>query len=197
MLRASHRWSAAGAGLLALLVSAQTPAAAQRRDDTPTMTNSTLEAPPEPLPADWPAAARDAQLRGAACESDYGKADARKLGAPGDDALPILGAAPGVAEAVYLGVRRTPFLARRDVVEATMAGTGTGAYEVRLELTDAGAAAVRDYTAANLGKCVALVAGGKVLWTATLDAPVEGDVFVLSGGFDSRTALAIVELFGS
>ena len=194
-----RRWTAAGAGLLVAMLAAPAPAAEPQRSDTPTLTNSSLEAPPEPLPADWPVGARDAQLRGAVCESGYGREDARKLAAPGDAVLPMLGTATAGFDASYLGVRPVPYLTRRDVVEATLAADPeqAGRYVVRLELSDEGARKVRDYTAANVGTCVAFVAGGKVIWASSIVETVESDVYTLAGGFSITTALAIVELFGA
>ena len=193
----SRLWKAAGAGLIALTLTVAAPASGPQDRDTPTMTNSSIEAPPEPLPAGWPAGARDVQLRGSACESGYGKADARAAAAPGDALLPILGTATGGFDAAYVGVRPVPFLTRRDVVQATIAANADprATYSVRLELTEDGAARVRDYTASNLGRCVALVASGKVLWAASITEAVESDVYVLDGAFSAATALAIVDLF--
>jgi preprotein translocase subunit SecD len=179
------------------MLGAVAPAAEPQGRDTPTMTNSTLEAPPEPLPAGWPVGAKDAQLRGAVCESGYGREDARKAAAPGDAVLPILGTATANFDASYLGVRPQPYLTRRDVLEATLVADPqqAGRFGVRLELSEEGARKVQAYTAANFGKCIAFVAGGKILWAASIGEQVESDVYTLGGGFSATTGLAIVELF--
>ena len=198
MKNVTRRWIGAGACLAALLAAVPAPAAGPpQRDDTPTLTNSSLEAAPEPLPAGWPAGAADAQVRGAACETAYGADEARRLGAAGDDLLGVVGTESGPLGFALLPVRRTPFLARRDVAEANLVATkDASVFEVHLRLTEEGARKAQAYSTANLGTCVALVAGGRVVWTATLDMPVATDVFVLSGGFNGRTGLAIVDLFG-
>jgi hypothetical protein len=168
------------------------------QDGTPSMTNDSVEAAPEPLPADWPARAADVQFRGAACDSAFGKEGARQVGETGDDALPIVGTITGNAGSAFLAVRRTPFLTRRDVERAVLssAGDDSGAYNVVLTLTPEGVAKVKEYTTANTGKCVALVAGGRVIWSTTLTTPVEDEEFVLSGAFSGSKGIAIVDLFG-
>ncbi len=174
------------------------PGAEPAQDSTPTMTNSSVEAAPEPLPGDWPFKAGDAQLRGSSCDSAYGKDGARQFAESGDDVLPIVGTMTTNAGSAYRAVRHTPFLARRDIVRASLVADedDDSIYQVELALTPDGAAKVKEYTAANPGKCIALVAGGKVLWSATVDAPVEGDVFVLAGAFPGNKGIAIIDLFG-
>jgi preprotein translocase subunit SecD len=100
--------------------------------------------------------------------------------------------------AAFRAVRHTAFLTRRDVERAALVASPDDAstFTVELTLTAEGAAKAKEYTTANTGKCVSLVAGGKVLWTAALDTPVEGDTFVLSGAFSGTRGIAIVDLFG-
>lgn len=187
-----------GVVLIACGAASTAPGARRQGNDTPTMTNSSVETAPEPLPADWPARAGDVQLRGAACESVYGKDGARQYADAGDDVLPVVGTKTANAGSAFRAVRHVPFLTHRDVARAMIVADpdNPSTFEVRLELTEEGAAKAKEYTAANVGKCVALVAGGSVLWTAPLDAPVEGETFVLAGSFSGNRGIAIVDLFG-
>jgi preprotein translocase subunit SecD len=161
------------------------------------MTDSTVEAAPEPLPTDWPTRTGDAQFRGSACESAYGKDGARQYADPGDDVLPIVGTMTTNAGSAFRAVRRTPFLTRRDVERAELVADkdNPSTFEVQLTLTQEGATKAQEFTKSNTGKCVALVAGGMVIWSASLDTPVEGDAFVLSGSFSGNRGIAIVDLF--
>ena len=188
----------AGVYLLVVVVSGPVPGAARQRDDTPTMTNSTVEARPDPLPADWPTEAVDAQLRGAACQTAYGRDAARQDGEAGDDVLPVVGTMTANAGSAMLAVRHVPFLTRRDVVRATLVADeeDPSAYSVTLELNEAGQVKAKEYTAANVGKCIAVVAGGRVVLTTSLEGPVEGETFVLGGKFDGTRGIALVNLFG-
>jgi hypothetical protein len=186
-------------GLVLLAGAAAWPAAgtARQREETPTMTNSTVERAPEPLPADWPARAADAQLRGASCETAYGKEGGRQFAEPGDDVLPVVGTMTANAGSAFRAVRHVPFLTRRDVARAALVADPDDAsvFEVRLTLTEEGAAKAKQFTDANVGKCVALVAGNVVVWSAPLDTPVDGDTFALSGSFSGQTGIAIVDMF--
>jgi hypothetical protein len=187
-------------GLL-LLAGATPPDAAWGRQNqgVPTMTNSSLDPQPEPLPEGWPVGATDVQVRGAVCEDGYGKDGGRKNANAGDDVLPMLRKVPQGFDQLYLGVRHIPFVGRRDVESATFHAVekAPNTYEVRLKLTEDGAKKVQEFTAANVGQCVALVAAGKVLWYAPLESPVEGDVFVLAGSFSAAEALGIADLFNA
>jgi SecD-like export protein len=187
-----------GVFLLVTAVAAAPTGAARQHDDTPTMTNSSVESAPVPLPSDWPTGAGDAQLRGALCRSAYSRDAAREGAAAGDDVLPMVGTTSANAGSALLAVRHTPFLTRRDVVRATLvsAEDDPSSFEVSLELTDAGLTKVKEYTAANVGSCIALVAGGRVVLTATIDAAVEDGPFVLGGRFDGAHGIAVVDLFG-
>ena len=187
-------------GLL-LLAGATAPEAAVARQNqgVPTMTNSSLDPQPAPLPEGWPVGATDVQMRGGVCEDGYGKDGGRKHAAAGDDVLPTIAPVATGLEPLYLGVRHLPFLTRQDVVSATFHAVEKtpGAYEVRLALTEQGAKKVQEFTDANVGNCVALVAAGKVLWYAPIESKVEGDVFVLSGSFSATEALGIADLFNN
>ena len=175
----------------------QAPVPAEMSQDAATMTNDSLVVVPPPLPENWPVGARDAHFRGAACENGFGAALARKKAAPGDDVLPIAAKAiPGVP-GPYLAVRRLPFLTRRHVLTALFAPAADGTYEVTLKLTEDGAAKIQEYTQAHENECIALVAGGKVIWHPSLSAPVTDDTFVLSGSFSVAQAQAIVDMFTS
>jgi hypothetical protein len=187
-----------GVSLLVAAASGPAPGAARQHDDTPTMTNSTVEAAPAPLPADWPSGAADAQLRGAVCRSAYSRDAAREGAEAGDDVLPIVGTMSANAGSALLAVRRVPFLTRRDVVRANLVASDDdpSSFGVSLELTDAGLAKVKEYTAAHVGTCIALVAGGRVVLTATVDAALEDAPFVLGGRFDGQRGLAVANLFG-
>jgi preprotein translocase subunit SecD len=189
-----------GVSLLATVAAGAAPGRAPQRDDTPTMTNATVEAAPAPLPADWPAGAADVQIRGANCESAYGRDAAREGAQAGDEFLPVVGTMTTNAGSALLAVRRVPFLTKRDVVRATLLPDegDASAFWVSLELTDAGMAKVKEYTAANVGTCIAIVAGGRVVTTATVDEALGDDAaaYVLGGRFDGRHGLAIVDLFG-
>jgi hypothetical protein len=164
-------------------------------DDVPSMDNDSFSTPPPPLPAGWPVGAKDAQFRGAACEEAYSVESARRKGEPGDDALPTLVTIAAGLPSPHIAVRRLPFLSRRDVLKALFVTADGGTYEVRLKLNEDGAKKVQEYTAENQEKCIALVAGGKILWHPTLAAPVTDDEFVLSGNFTISEAEAIAKLF--
>lgn len=186
----------AGVCALAAVVS-PAPGVVRAQDGTPTMTDSTFAPEPAPLPEDWPGRVGDAQFRGAACESAYGRDGAKQLGDPGDDVLPIVGTMTSNAGSAMRAVRHVAFLTRRDVERATLVSSKDDPtiFEVDLTLTPDGQAKAKEFTTANTGKCISLVAGGKVLWTATLDGPVEDNTFVLSGSFSGRQGMAIVDLF--
>lgn len=163
----------------------------------PTMSNSSMEEPFEPLPPGWPSEIKDIHMRGAACEDGYGKDGAKAHALPGDVLLPVAGFVPQGLDSQYLAVRTLPFLIRRDVREAVFASDPdvSGRYEVRLLLTDDGATKIREFTASAAGTCIALVGDGKVLWVAQIADPLEDDVFVLSGAFSSLQAIGIVDAF--
>lgn len=186
-----------GVSLLAAVAAFAGPGPSPQRSDTPTMTNSTVEPMPEPLPADWPSSARDAQFRGAACESGYGKEAGRQFADAGDDVFPVVGTSTLSAGSAFRAVRHVPFLTRRDVARALLVADPDlpSTFSVELTLTEEGAARAREYSTANSGKCVALVASGKVLWSAPLDSPIESETFVLSGSFSGARGIAIVDLF--
>jgi hypothetical protein len=172
---------------------AVTPAGAA--EEPATMTNDSLAVVPPPLPENWPVGVRDAHFRGAVCENGYGAGMARKKAVPGDDVLPIAAKTiPGVP-GPYVAVRRLPFLTRRDVLTALFAPAADGTYEVTLKLTEDGAKKIQEYTKAHENECIALVAGGKVIWHPTLSTPVTDDTFVLSGSFSVAQAQAIVSMF--
>jgi preprotein translocase subunit SecD len=159
------------------------------------MDNDSLYVPPPPLPALWPRDAKDAQFRGAACEQAYGAEAARRNGEAGDVAFPTLEEFAQGVPAPHIAVRRVPFLTRRDVFKAFFAATDGGNYQVRLMLTGEGARKVQEYTAMHKDQCIALVAGGRILWHPTISEPVTDDVFVLSGQFTVSEAQAITNLF--
>jgi hypothetical protein len=164
-------------------------------NEVPSMDNDSLYTPPPPLPASWPAGARDAQFRGAACEEGYSPDAARRKGEAGDEALPAFAqVAPGLPSP-FVAVRRVPFLTKRDVLRALFSAAENGTYVVSLKLTDDGAKKIQEYTAAHKDDCIALVAGGKVLWHPTLSEPVTDDTFVLDGDFSISVAQAITNLF--
>src|SRR5829696_6394506 len=96
---------------LFLLVGAAGPGAVsgQQSPGVPTMTNSSLEPQPAPLPEGWPSGAPDAQIRGAACEDGYGKEGGRRHAQPGDDVLPRLSPVGSGLDSLFLGVRHIPF----------------------------------------------------------------------------------------
>lgn len=188
-----------GIGLLALCLATGVAGAGPQHDATPTLSNDSLAGEPEPLPAGWPSNAKDVQLRGAVCDAGYGKDGGRKFATPGDEVLPILASADANFDASYVGVRRVPFLTRRDVVQATFVPTADDAsvYEVHLMLDADGAAKAQAFLESNVGQCLVIVASGKVLWHGGTPLAVQDGVLVLSGGFSSTVALAIVDLFGN
>jgi hypothetical protein len=187
--------------LAALLAAAAAPAGgvspeAGGQGAESTMTNDSLAtAAPPPLPEGWPSGARDAQFRGAACETAYGAPAARAKATPGDDVVPVVARPIPGMPAPYVAVRRLPFLTRRDVLAALYAPSADGTYEVTLKLTEDGAAKIQEYTKAHESECIALVAGGKVVFHPTLTTPVADDTFVLSGSFTVTEAQSIVEMF--
>ena len=190
------KWVHRGA-LLGALVLAVAVAAPARQTDVPTMTNSSLDPSAEPLPAGWPVGATDVQVRGAVCEGGYGKEAARAKAAAGDVLLPMIGHVPEGLQASYLGVRALPFVTKRDVLAAHFfANEGDpSTYTVRLKLDADGALKAQEYTSTHGGECIALVAGGKVVWYATIEAAVTDDTFLLSGAFTAAEAIGIVDLF--
>lgn len=183
--------------MLAAVAALAAPGAQPQRSDTPTMTNGSVEPAPEPLPADWPVTARDAQFRGAACESGYGKDGGRQYADAGDDVVPVVGTATANAGSAFRAVRNVPFLTRRDVARAMLVADrdNPSTFDVQLVLTEEGAAKAQEFSTANPGKCIVLMAAGKVLWSAPLETPIEGDTFVLSGSFSGARGIAIIDLF--
>jgi preprotein translocase subunit SecD len=159
------------------------------------MDNDSFNTAPPPLPAGWPVGARDAQFRGAACDEGYSPDAARKKGETGDDAVPLLSDQPASLPSPYIAVRRLPFLTRRDVLKALFSTADDGTYRVDLKLTPDGAKKIQEYTAQHAEQCIALVAGGKIVWHPTLGEPVTDDTFVLSGQFTVTEAQAITNLF--
>jgi hypothetical protein len=184
----SAGWNAQGGGT-------GTTAQVPRPDEVPSMDNDSLYVPPPPLAEGWPVRATDAQFRGAACEEGYSPDSAKRKGETGDDALPTLDRVAAGLPKPFLAVRRLPFLTRRDVIKALYATADGGTYEVRLLLNEEGAKKIQEYTAAHKEECIALVAGGKIIWHPTLSDPVTDDVFVLSGQFTVSEAQAITDLF--
>jgi hypothetical protein len=181
----------AGAQTASARPAAQVPST----EEVPSMDNDSLYTPPPPLPPAWPVGAKDAQFRGAACDEGYSPQAAKRNGEAGDDAFPALGQVAAGLPSPYIAVRRAPFLTRRDVLKALFSAVDDGTYEVHLKLTDDGAKKIQEYTAENKDKCIALVAGGKVIWHPSISEPVTDDTFILSGQFTVSQAQAIVSLF--
>jgi hypothetical protein len=173
--------------------SAQVP----QNEEVPSMDNDSFYTPPPPLAAGWPVGARDAQFRGAACEEGYSPEAAKRNGETGDDAYPTMDRVAAGLPSPLLAVRRLPFLTRRDVIKALFSASGGGTYEVRLLLNEEGAKKVQEYTTEHKDQCIALVAGGKIIWHPTISEPVTDDTFVLSGQFTVTEAQAITNLFNN
>jgi len=83
------------------------------------------------------------------------------------------------------------------VLKALFLASDDGTYRVELKMTDEGARKLRDYTSEHREQCIALVAGGKILWHPSLGEPVTDDTFVLSGQFSISEAQAITQLFNN
>jgi hypothetical protein len=174
-------------------------AAAQvpQTNEVPSMDNDSFYTPPPPLAEGWPVGAKDAQFRGAACEEGYSTDSAKRKGDTGDDAYPTMDRVSAGLPVPYLSVRRLPFLTRRDVLKALFSAAEGGTYEVRLLLNEEGAKKVQEYTTEHKDQCIALVAGGKIIWHPTISEPVADNTFVLSGQFTVTEAQAITNLFNN
>jgi hypothetical protein len=161
------------------------------------MTNDMLVNPPRRLPDAWPVGATDAQIRGAACAAADTPLDARREGETSDDVLPTLDAQPAVLPPLLLAVRRQPFIVRSDVVAATYVAGRRGGYDVELHLSEDGAARAAEFANLHPTACIALVAGGRVLWHPSAPDAMASGKLVLRGAFDLARAAAIVELFAT
>ena len=165
--------------------------------DAPTMTNDMLVNSPRRLPEAWPVGAQDAQLRGAACRAADTPLEARREGETTDEVLPTLDAQSAVLPPLMLAVRRRPFVTRGDVVAATYVAGKQGGYDVELHLSEDGAARAAEFANLHPNACIALVAGGKVVWHPSAPESIGSGKLVLRGAFDLTQAAAIVELFAS
>lgn len=173
---------------------APAPAPPAAPQDVPTMSDSTVEEPPPPLAQGWPPDSADIALRASSCEVGDGVEAARELALPNDLILPMVGPSTPPLPDKFLPVTRAIVMGRGDVLGAELHDNGDQTYAVVLKLNADGQRKATEYTKAHLNECLALTAGGRVLWTGVVDTPVEGDEFVISS-FNITEAVSIIRMF--
>lgn len=113
------------------------------------------------------------------------RAEALAAAGSDDEVFPFPG---GLAE-THLVAGRAPILTGDDVrnCAALKSDEGLGKYEVDCQLRRGGAARLKAWTGANVGRYMAVVFNRRVLSAAYVVAQIEYNV-VVSGGFDRRQA---------
>jgi preprotein translocase subunit SecD len=91
-----------------------------------------------------------------------------------------------VTDGSKIPLTQTPLVTSADVTGARASLTD-GQWVLNVDMTDAAAKRVRDFTRQNVGRTVAFLVEGKVRSTPTIKDPITGKGFLV-GGFDQADA---------
>lgn len=84
-------------------------------------------------------------------------------------------------------VSPTTSLTGADIERAQENRDADGRLAVSIELTDAGAEKMRQLSTAQLGKPVAMVLGGRLIWAPTMRAEISNEAMITGGGVNGLT----------